>query len=241
MARKIPDYTKFLGERFGNLTVTAILERAKEYGNSSRFRPRVKVRCDCGTEFPVFLLGLKRGSPKSCRICGYANRRVLSVGDRFDKLEVVGFRTTGRRSEAVCRCDCGNEITIRPYVLQHNQTNNCGCAHRGAWEGEGRLSRTFFYRIQKNADVRKIPFSVTIKELWDLYQKQNGKCALTGLPIDFSFRTVSASTASLDRIDSAGSYSLGNLQWVHKDINLMKMDLPIERFVELCRLVVRQT
>jgi len=44
-------------------------------------------------------------------------------------------------------------------------------------------------------------------------------------------------TASLDRIDSTKNYTIDNIQWVHKDVNKMKMDFSQEYFIEMCRLV----
>ena len=41
-------------------------------------------------------------------------------------------------------------------------------------------------------------------------------------------------TASLDRIDSTKGYSKDNIQWVHKDINCMKMDFSQQYFIDLC-------
>lgn len=45
-------------------------------------------------------------------------------------------------------------------------------------------------------------------------------------------------TASLDRIDSRHGYIPGNIQWLHKDINVMKWDHTTGRFIELCGMVI---
>ena len=44
-------------------------------------------------------------------------------------------------------------------------------------------------------------------------------------------------TASLDRIDSDGAYTIDNVQWIHKDINVMKNSFSEEYFMYLCKLV----
>jgi hypothetical protein len=49
--------------------------------------------------------------------------------------------------------------------------------------------------------------------------------------------TSKGGTASLDRIDSKLGYIPGNIQWVHKTINRMKVNLPEEDFVYFCRLI----
>ena len=38
-------------------------------------------------------------------------------------------------------------------------------------------------------------------------------------------------------IDSTKGYIVGNIQWVHKDINIMKNDLDLDSFIYYCRLV----
>jgi hypothetical protein len=44
-------------------------------------------------------------------------------------------------------------------------------------------------------------------------------------------------TASLDRIDSLVGYIKGNVQWVHKDVNVSKMDFDESYFRQLCAAV----
>lgn len=41
-------------------------------------------------------------------------------------------------------------------------------------------------------------------------------------------------TASLDRTDSTNGYVDGNIQWVHKNVNLAKHSLSQDDFIELC-------
>ena len=46
-------------------------------------------------------------------------------------------------------------------------------------------------------------------------------------------------TASLDRIDSTKGYIDGNIQWVHKRINTMKMDMSQKDFIDFCKQVAQ--
>jgi hypothetical protein len=91
---------------------------------------------------------------------------------------------------------------------------------------------------------KPIAFDITIEYLWRMFLRQKRCCALSGLQIHFSPKAKGDHTgyrsASLDRIDSSRGYVRGNVQWVHKDINLMKRTLPQERFIELCTNVARR-
>ena len=66
---------------------------------------------------------------------------------------------------------------------------------------------------------------------------QNKKCAITGTDIYFSTKISGNGSASLDRIDSKAGYIIGNVQWVHKDINWMKADFGETEFIEWCKKV----
>jgi len=73
---------------------------------------------------------------------------------------------------------------------------------------------------------------------WELFEKQNKKCALSGMPLEFpKDRNPHGGTASLDRINSDGDYTLDNVQWVHKDINRLKNVFEQQYFIELCHKV----
>lgn len=72
-----------------------------------------------------------------------------------------------------------------------------------------------------------------------LLDAARGKCALTGVALDFSLAD-SDMVPSLDRIDSDGHYEPGNLQVVARFANRWKSDYPDESFRRLLNLV-RQT
>lgn len=222
------------GDRYGRLTVVRYLEPYEP--PSGHRRSRVLVRCSCGKEYPLLTYNLTRGSSTRCRSCSYKERRSVRVGDKFDRLLVVGRETQAGRSVAKCLCDCGEVVFKRPSLLQQNQTNSCGCAPDGKWKGVGELSGTFIYRMKRNAQTRGIKFDVFTEDLWALFQSQKGLCALSGSPLVFG-RGEEETTASLDRIDSHQGYCAGNLQWIHKDLNKMKWEFPQDHFIEMCKRV----
>ena len=112
------------------------------------------------------------------------------------------------------------------------------------WTGYKDIAGYTWKRIQNGASKRKLEFSITIEEAWDIYISQKGICALSGFPIllDASLGSLNRngyqrSTASLDRIDSNKGYTLDNIQWVHKDLNRLKSNWPEDYFFKMCEAV----
>lgn len=119
---------------------------------------------------------------------------------------------------------------------------SCGCTRKGSttaarWTGSTHIPGTFLKRLAANTKRRNIQIEVAPDELDKLYVMQHKKCAITG--VDIVFGASSDVTASLDRIDSSIGYVMGNVRWVHKDINTMKWDLTECEFLCLCRLVTK--
>jgi hypothetical protein len=153
------------------------------------------------------------------------------------------------------KCHCGKEIKRTRSEVEscqrHGLTISCGCEsfkHKrgnkhGLWKGFGEISKQYFTRTKRGAKKRNLEFNVTLEYLWNLFLKQNKKCALTDEDINFGSATQKQNnsfknqTASLDRIDSSKGYVEGNVQWVHKYINNMKWDLTQNEFIEWCRKV----
>lgn len=108
------------------------------------------------------------------------------------------------------------------------------------WTGVGNLSYGLYARYKANAEKRNLNFDVDIDFLWSLYLEQKGSCKVSGLPIIFPKKAKNRidGTASLDRINCNIGYRVGNLQWVHKDINQMRSNLSIEELKYWCNLVI---
>lgn len=157
-----------------------------------------------------------------------------------------------------CKCACGKEKPIKSAHLINGNTKSCGCLHARTgnsspfFKGHGEIPMEVFSRIERSARGgtaacrRAKEFSITIEYAWALFLKQDRRCALSNLPIEFGSRLrpngkrdkdVCLTTASLDRIDSSKGYIKDNVQWVHKTVNIMKNDLTTESFLSLCRAI----
>lgn len=170
------------------------------------------------------------------------------IGQKFHKLTVVARATSNRSGSStwLCKCDCGNE---KVYSSDHltrkkHSVKSCGCqrtwkgANHKQWSGVGDMSGDWWYshvlRERKQKRRTPIPVTVTKEDAWELFLKQDRKCALSGVSIEISgnHRT---NTASIDRIDSSKGYELDNIQWVHKHVNFMKRTYSQEYFIQMCK------
>lgn len=92
----------------------------------------------------------------------------------------------------------------------------------------------------RRSKTRKCESSITIEELYDLWNQQNGICPYTGIKLEKPRGKVQhcpIKTASLDRIDSSKGYIKGNLQFISTAVNYMKSDMSHEQTIELCKII----
>lgn len=165
------------------------------------------------------------------------------IGRKFNSLTIeslIGFvdRIDGRRAMFLCRCDCGKEKKATLPHLKKGNVKSCGCQKQGCfnkrWKGYGGIPRSVWHQFIVGAKIRELPFEISIEFGWGLFEKQKGKCALSGVGLVFNTR-LGENTASLDRIDSSLGYTETNVQWVHKHVNRMKVDFQQDYFVNVCR------
>jgi hypothetical protein len=184
--------------------------------------------------------------------------KLPSVGDDYSKLRVIDNKIYGNQSSnhnyIKCECTCGHIGYHRLDYLRKNKYDGCyECSHTYKdrnYKEVGGLSSRMFGEIRRNANTRNIEFLVDMNYLWNLFLEQNGKCALSNIdlkltPLFYSksksnFRKTNSReeiTASLDRIDPYKGYIEGNVQWVHKAINIMKGCLNNSEFINLCKYI----
>lgn len=128
--------------------------------------------------------------------------------------------------------------------LRNNSTSHKISSGRknSRWTGHEEITGAYWSSVVYGATkARNLEFNITIEECWNLFLKQNRKCALTGVELCFAKLnldfTNGQQTASLDRIDSNIGYVIDNIWWVHKRINMMKKELSVDDFIKYCTLV----
>lgn len=183
----------------------------------------------------------------------------------FKKDEVYGewtvmsnnpVRKKGKKYIKV-KCKCGLEKEVYYYYLKNNKSSMCAkCSAKlryltndnfksfiGKGKFIGDLGATLYNNYRIKAETRNLEFNISQQELWDLLVIQNFECALTGQKIHLSTKCRNGNpkwdeiTASPDRIDSSKGYCIGNIQWVHKQVNLLKNRFDNDWFIEICKMV----
>lgn len=146
-----------------------------------------------------------------------------------------------------CECRCGTKKPVRAQYLMDGRSRACrSCATgpRGTRDDKSRcfipsdgetvyIAAAKWNGIKQSAIRRGIVFDIIPSYCRDLLSHQDYKCALSGVPISLD-GTV---TASLDRKNSKAGYTNDNIQWVHKDVNIMKNRFDEDYFIKFCRLI----
>lgn len=230
----------YIGQTINNLSIIKIEKASKGnrwitfqckcsklvklHSTNVYFRIKRNTLIDCGCENPN---RLQRGKQEL-------------LGKKFGKLLVVNY--AGQKKHYInnwgCLCDCGNFTIVSRSNLTHKShpTTSCGrCKqkHSPKWGGYRDISLSFWNTLKNQAILRNLIFSINIKDVWDLYEKQNRKCALSGRSLSWSPRT-----ASIDRINSKIGYTIDNIQIVHCDINIMKNKFDQNYFIQTCKEII---
>lgn len=171
------------------------------------------------------------------------------IGQKYRHLTVLAVAKKGNKKGYLCKCDCGNTIFAQQHYLEKGTSKCCrqcmsektsghNCKLR---KGYKEITGSFWWQINNVAASRGHVFKITQRYIYGLLIKQGHTCALSGLPIRIAQSSYEQKsglhTASLDRINSNLGYVKGNVQWVHKSVNLMKQDFYEEDFIYYCKQV----
>ena len=135
---------------------------------------------------------------------------------------VVCEKKSGRTNASEC-ARCGIVIYVTKKELKEDKKRYCS---RECYNISKR--RPFKYHadnIYKAAIIRSKEYDLDEAFLIDLFNKQQGRCAITNVSLTIygrGKRSNLVDAASLDRIDSNIGYLKNNVQWVLLGINYMK-------------------
>lgn len=140
-----PEYKSFLkaGDKFGKLTVIKLVD-SEENKNLPPAKKYYLCKCECGNTKEIAKRNLVRKN-KATRSCGCIRKngehlvnikypKYLKKGDTYNRLTVLGLdnnaeneKTNPSRWKYLCKCECGNIVSVRKDFLTIGHTKSCGC------------------------------------------------------------------------------------------------------------------
>lgn len=89
---------------------------------------------------------------------------------------------------------------------------------------------------------RDLDFNIDLEYICDILDAQEGKCALTGWPLQFTKGGTWKSgmnpfACSMDRVDNTQGYVRGNIQLVCAMVNTVRGAMENDDFINLCKAV----
>ena len=204
------------------------------------------VTCDvCGECFPLtrkYFIRHTKGSSgeyftNTCKQC--------EIKQKYDS----------EWSDGKLKCHlCGKFLDVSEFGKKKNKyrddhdsrCRSCRTAQnrsvKSKYDESTRLSKVLQMRYlcaKERAFRFNIPFDITkeyLKELWD---KQSGICAISGIPMTFDVNKGRIWTnVSIDQINPRGGYTKDNVQLVCMAVNQMKSDLDIDTLLYFCETII---
>lgn len=187
----------------------------------------------------------------------------FKLSQKIGKWEIIStdiiHHEKTKEAQIKCRCECGFEKLVYCLTLIKGQSTacfNCGHGNKGEsnakWKGYKEVPGSFINRITSRSKKSNREVKINAEDIYDLWIKQDKKCSLSGLPIDFintnqgninrkESKYDLICTASPDRIDSNKGYTKDNVQLVHKDVNMIKKEYDQDYFLKLCQLITENS
>lgn len=173
-------------------------------------------------------------------------RASIKSGDKFGKLVVIkqnGIHkkpcgTTERKW--LCKCECGNFITVLGHNLKTGNTKSCGCLPKQMNrlpDNKGVINHIIL-QYKRHARDRGISWNLSYEKVRSIIQKPCFYCGA-----EKSDHTVTKNCKEgydhngIDRVDSSKGYSAENVVPCCKICNRGKANMSKEDFIELaCRI-----
>ena len=169
------------------------------------------------------------------------SHRVKCEGEYFNTKKVIAYLKTNRYYEKQVCINCNKDIPDSNLNRKFCNNQTCGVS----WRTKNIYRYKFTHKhrsasphnfmkslLQKKKEQRK---NLKIENLLDLWEKQNGLCAVSGRKMThIAGKGRLSNNISIDRIDNHKEYTLDNIQLVTCDSNRIKGILEMEELYNLC-------
>ena len=157
------------------------------------------------------------------------------IGNRYERLTVI--RRIGsdkhKRATWLCRCDCGNEVTVVSGNLHSGNTKSCGCLHReliSLPSGVAAFNQLVLL-MKSHARDRDYVWQLTDEQVAHLTKQSCHYCGVEPTQVKTLPRGNGVYIYNgIDRIDNTKGYTTANVVPCCGKCNLMKRAMTVEEF-----------
>ena len=116
---------------------------------------------------------------------------------------------------------------------------------RKNYDDKKRLYKTIQARVlnaSERAKRKGIPCTITKEFILDLWNKQNGLCAISKIPMTYEMDAGRVYTnISIDQIEQGKGYTEDNVQLVCMAVNQLKSDWDMNTVKYICKMIVNNS
>lgn len=145
------------------------------------------------------------------------------IGQRYGRLTVLQrAETINKRTRWLCRCDCGQEVTVEAYNLKTGHTQSCGCLQK---EAASLASTTHGMRHTRLYRIWVCMRNRCYQKSYHAYKHYGGR----GISVcdtwlhdfqafhDWAIENGYNDNLSIDRIDNNKGYAPDNCRWATQE------------------------
>ena len=97
-----------------------------------------------------------------------------------------------------------------------------------------------WFGAKRRAGEHNIPFTITKEDLLELWNKQEGKCAISKIPMTYELDQGRIFTnVSVDQIEPKKGYTKENIQLICMAVNQLKSDFDMNTILYICKQIIQ--
>lgn len=161
----------------------------------------------------------------------------------MDKLYICSVCKKYKPFNAFSKCTHNINRDMRNYTCKECYKIRYGENRKNIHDSDllESLLKVRIHDAQVRAKKKNIYIDITLEHLKELWNKQEGKCALTKFPMTTYLYNGKRNpyNLSIDRIDSSKGYEIGNVQLVCSMANMMKGEFSMKELKKFCEAIIK--